>query len=96
MRLIRLATADEWMTLHRKGGLSCPEGGYIHLCTEVQASLVKESVYGPAKVLILEVEANVDDLQWEPAEGDDEAVHGLFPHLYADLPLKNIVALREF
>lgn len=71
--------------------------GFLHFSTagQVRASAAKHRA-GVADLLLVEAEAAVlgDALKWEPAAGGKRP--GLFPHLYAPLPLsavRRVVAL---
>ena len=71
--------------------------GFLHFSTAAQlrASAAKHRA-GIADLLMVEVESAAlgDRLKWEPASGGSRP--GLFPHLYADLPLaavRRVVAL---
>lgn len=65
--------------------------GFLHLSTAAQlrATAAKHRA-GEADLWMIEVEAAAlgDALRWEPAAGGSRA--GLFPHLYAALPLSAV------
>lgn len=64
--------------------------GYIHLSTETQLveTLLKHFT-GQTDLWIATVDLTVlhDDVRWEPSRGGQ-----LFPHVYAPLPLKAVIA----
>ncbi|MBR0650461.1 DUF952 domain-containing protein [Roseomonas terrae] len=65
--------------------------GFLHFSTagQVRASAAKHRA-GIADLLLVEAEAAVlgEALRWEPAAGGSRP--GLFPHLYAPLPLSTV------
>ena len=64
--------------------------GYIHLSTEQQlAETLLKHFTGQSDLWIATIDLVTlqEDLRWEPSRGDQ-----LFPHVYADLPLRAVIA----
>jgi uncharacterized protein (DUF952 family) len=64
--------------------------GFIHFSTSEQvAETAAKHFAGRSDLLLVRVEAEVlgDNLKWEVSRGG-----ALFPHLYAELPLSDVVA----
>jgi uncharacterized protein (DUF952 family) len=87
-----MVRAADWRAAEAEGAYAGSaddrRDGFLHFSTAAQlrASAAKHRA-GEADLLLVEVEAAAlgDALRWEPAAGGRRP--GLFPHLYATLPL---------
>lgn len=96
MLIYKIFRADEWAVLQRNGRTAGAPvdlaDGYIHFST---ADTVGETTVkyfaGETGLVLLAVDADkLDALKWEPARGGV-----LFPHLYRDLTLADVVWARD-
>ena len=90
----KVLTADEMATLERDGGFAGASidlaDGYIHLSTAAQLTeTVDRHFTGQTDLHVAAVDLGSfgNALRWEPSRGGQ-----LFPHLYASLPLKTVIA----
>lgn len=96
MLIYKIFRADEWAALQRdEATAGAPvdlADGYIHFSTaETVAETVAKYFSGETGLVLLAVEADgLDPLKWEPARGGM-----LFPHLYRDLTLADVVWVRD-
>lgn len=96
MLIYKIFRADEWAALqadgHTPGAPVDLADGYIHFSTaETVAETTAKYFAGETGLVVLAVEAdNLSPLKWEPARGGV-----LFPHLYRDLTLADVVWCRE-
>ncbi|WP_019956154.1 DUF952 domain-containing protein [Yoonia vestfoldensis] len=96
MLIYKIFRADEWATLQRDGATSGAPvdlaDGYIHFSTAVTvAETVAKYFAGETGLVVVGVEADhLDPLKWEPARGGV-----LFPHLYRDLTIADVVWVRD-
>lgn len=96
MLIYKIFRADEWAALQRDGATAGAPvdlaDGYIHFSTaETVAETVAKYFAGETGLVLLAVEADgLDPLKWEPARGGV-----LFPHLYRDLTLADVVWVRD-
>ncbi|MCU0944641.1 MAG: DUF952 domain-containing protein [Rubritepida sp.] len=87
-----LVRGDDWREAERRGAYhgsaDDARDGFLHFSTAAQlrASAAKHRA-GEADLWMVEAEAAAlgEALRWEPASGGSRP--GLFPHLYAPLPL---------
>ncbi len=96
MLIYKIFRADEWAALQRDGATSGAPvdlaDGYIHFSTAATlAETLTKYFAGETGLVVLAVEADgLDPLKWEPARGGV-----LFPHLYRDLTLADVVWVRD-
>ncbi|WP_322891760.1 MULTISPECIES: DUF952 domain-containing protein [unclassified Yoonia] len=96
MLIYKIFRADEWADLQRDGATAGAPvdlaDGYIHFSTAATvAETVAKYFAGETGLVLLGVEADgLDPLKWEPARGGV-----LFPHLYRDLTLADVVWVRD-
>lgn len=96
-RVYKICAAAEWAAALASGayGGSADDArdGYIHLSTAAQVGGVLDRYFKQATALVvitLETEALGAALKWEPnSKGED------FPHLYAALPAKAVLAVED-
>lgn len=93
MLIYKIFRADEWAELrdngHTKGAPIDVQDGYVHFSTSAQvAETVAKHFAGETGLCILAVESDTlgDALKWEPSRGG-----ALFPHLYRDLSVDDIL-----
>ena len=91
-------TTIEWSETARRGVFfGAPidiRDGYIHLSTagQVEETVIRHFTNcGNLIVVAIRVEGLGEALRFEPSRGGD-----LFPHLYADLKISDILWTREF
>jgi len=96
MLIYKIFRADEWAALQRDGATSGAPvdlaDGYIHFSTAatVAETLTKYFTGETGLVLLAVAVEGLDPLKWEPARGGV-----LFPHLYRDLTLADVVWTRD-
>ncbi len=93
----KILTAEQWAQFQRDGLFhGAPidlADGYIHLSTIDQlAGTLSKHFAGQDSLTIAEVDLTQfgDALKWETARND-----ALFPHLYAPLPMRAVIASRD-
>lgn len=93
MMIYKIFRADEWASLQANG--STPGApvdiadGYVHFSTAAQVRETAARHFAGEDGLVLlacDAEAIADDLRWEPSRGG-----ALFPHLYRELRLDDVV-----
>ena len=95
-----LIRGADWREAERAGAYHGSEhdrrDGFLHFSTaaQVRASAAKHR-RGEADLWLIEADAERlgDALKWEPAAGGSRP--GLFPHLYASLPLASILSVTR-
>ena len=94
MTAYKILTMAELATLERDGNFAGSAAdvadGFIHLSTEAQLPGTLDKHYGgqgDLSIAAVDLGSFGDALKWEAARGGD-----LFPHLYAPLPLKTVIA----
>jgi uncharacterized protein (DUF952 family) len=96
-RIYKICSASAWREAERQGVFrgssddACD--GFIHFSTATQvAETAMKHFYGQQDLLLVEIDADAlgDDLRWERSRNDE-----LFPHLYGELDLGAIRAVRE-
>ena len=100
--LFHIARAADWDQANRDGvyristlGKHLDEQGYIHLSFAHQVKSVADRFYrGMDDLVLLELDPGrlAASVVVEPGEGTDT----LFPHLYGDLPVDAVIAMREY
>lgn len=96
MLIYKIFRADEWAELQANGRTAGAPvdlaDGYIHFSTaETVAETTAKYFTGETGLVLLAVEADkLDPLKWEPARGGV-----LFPHLYRELTLDDVVWSRD-
>ena len=96
MRIYKILRLEEWATLRTSGrsaGASVDVlDGFVHFSAsdQVKATLNKHFRKDSELMLLAcESDAMGDCLRWEPARGGD-----MFPHLYRDLLLSDVIWTR--
>ena len=90
--VFKILRSKEWEALEQRGTFSGSEDdvrdGFIHLSTleQLQGTLAKHFA-GKAGLVLLQIPTDAlrSALKWERSRGG-----ALFPHLYADLPLRAV------
>ena len=95
--IYKIVTAAQWAEAEELGEfLGAPidlKDGYIHFSTSAQViETVEKHFHGQLDLLIVSVGSDVlgDELKWEPSRGGD-----LFPHLYSNLSLANVISVDD-
>ena len=90
----KVLTAEQWAQFQRdgmfKGAPVDLTDGYIHLSTAEQlGETLAKHFAGQQGLVVAEVDLTTldDAVKWEPSRGG-----ALFPHVYADLPMRAILA----
>ena len=93
MQIYKILRADEWATLcangQTQGAPIDVADGYVHLSTGTQVAETVSKHFGQVdglSILALDSDALGEDLKWEPSRGG-----ALFPHLYRDLRLSDVI-----
>jgi len=93
MIIYKIFRTDEWQTLRAQGRTAGAPvdlaDGYIHFSTALQAEATAAKHFAGQDGLFLiavQTDALGDALKWEVSRGDD-----LFPHLYRDLVMDDVV-----
>lgn len=96
MPIYKVLRYDEWAALQAagetKGSPADRADGFVHFSTRATlAGTLAKHFAGETGLTLLAVEADAlgDALRWEPARGG-----ALFPHLYRDLALSDILWSR--
>lgn len=97
MQIYKILRPHEWSGLQSDGQTAGAPvdiaDGYVHLSTASQLPVTLDKHFADdttVMVLTCEVTPFGDDLRWEPSRGGD-----LFPHLYRELRLADIVTSKE-
>lgn len=89
--LLHVMTEDAWAAAQCQGGVACPPGGFIHLCTAEQLEFVLARHFaGRTGLLALRLDPAGLDVRWEASEPGMAD----FPHLYGALPVRVIRAAK--
>ncbi len=91
--LLHLTTTGAWNDAQGSGVYPIPDGApFIHLCHPGQLEGVVERFYpGPhGDIVVLTVDPDGLRVVLEAVEDAD----GVFPHLYGDLPIDNVIDVR--
>lgn len=93
----KVLTADQWAQFQRDGVFTGAPvdlaDGYIHLSTAEQLDeTIAKHFAGQVGLVVAEVDLAVlgDAVKWEPSRGG-----ALFPHVYADLPMRAVLRLTS-
>lgn len=92
MLIYKIFRAEEWQAFRARGKTrGAPvdvADGYIHFSTAEQArETARKHFAQETGLVLLAIEADsLGDLRWEPSRGGD-----LFPHLYGDLDITDVV-----
>ena len=93
MLIYKIFRADEWAAMRADGEtLGAPidlADGFVHLSTPEQATVTAEKYFANVEglsVIALETDKLGDALEWEVSRGD-----ALFPHLYRELRMSDVV-----
>lgn len=96
-RAFKIFTADQWKQFEADGSFAGAPvdlaDGYIHMSTADQLNGTLEKHFaGQEGLVIAEIDLSGfgDALQWEVSRGG-----ALFPHLYAELPISSVRAVRQ-
>ena len=96
-RAFKIFTADQWQQFEADGSFAGAPvdlaDGYIHMSTSDQLDGTLEKHFaGQEGLVIAEIDLSGfgDALRWEVSRGG-----ALFPHLYAELPISSVRAVRQ-
>jgi uncharacterized protein (DUF952 family) len=96
-RIYKICSASAWREAERQGvfhgSADDLRDGFIHFSTLSQlAETARKHFFGQAGLFVIEVDADLlgDALRWEPSRNDE-----LFPHLYGQLDLGAVTAVRD-
>ena len=96
-RAFKIFTADQWQQFEADGSFAGAPvdlaDGYIHMSTADQLNGTLDKHFaGQEGLVIAEIDLSGfgDALQWEVSRGG-----ALFPHLYAELPISSVRAVRQ-
>jgi uncharacterized protein (DUF952 family) len=96
-RIYKICTASAWREAERqgvfRGSADDIRDGFIHFSTAAQlAGTARKHFLGQSGLFLIEVDAAAlgDGLRWESSRNDE-----LFPHLYGELDLGSVTAVRE-
>ena len=95
--IFHIADADEWDMAARSDHYtheSLTDEGFIHLSSRDQVVATTSRYYsGVEGLVLLEVDPSGvnDQLRWEESIGGE-----LFPHLYAPLPTRCVIAVHQW
>ena len=97
MLIYKVVTADQWAAAEQQGefrGAAIDlQDGYIHFSTATQVrETVSKHFAGQLDLVLVGIDPVKlgDDLRWEPSRGG-----ALFPHLYANLSLDDVVSVDD-
>lgn len=98
MLIFKIFRPSEWHELHvqgtTKGAPIDVADGYIHFSTAAQIAETAAKHFadaGDLMVLALEADTLGGDLKWEVSRGDQ-----MFPHLYRDMRLSDVLWARPY
>jgi len=98
MLIFKIFRPTEWHVLHAQGATDGAPidvaDGYIHFSTAAQIAETAAKHFadaGDLMVLALDSDKLGTDLKWEPSRGDQ-----LFPHLYRQMRLADVLWARSF
>ena len=96
-RIYKICPASAWREAERqgvyRGSADDLRDGFIHFSTAAQvAATASKHFLGQTGLFLIEVDAAAlgDSLRWEPSRNDE-----LFPHLYGELDLGAVTAVRD-
>jgi uncharacterized protein (DUF952 family) len=95
--IYKICSASAWREAERlgvyRGSADDVRDGFIHFSTASQlAETARKFFFGQTGLFLIEVDADVlgEALRWEPSRNDE-----LFPHLYGELDLGAVTAVRS-
>jgi uncharacterized protein (DUF952 family) len=95
--IYKISSASAWREAERqgvyRGSADDVRDGFIHFSLPSQvAETVRKHFFGRTGLFLIEVDADRlgDALRWEPSRNEE-----LFPHLYGELDLGAVVAVRD-
>ena len=95
--IYKICSASAWREAERlglyRGSADDARDGFIHFSTASQlAETARKFFFGHTGLFLIEVDADAlgEALRWEPSRNDE-----LFPHLYGDLDLGAVTAVRS-
>jgi uncharacterized protein (DUF952 family) len=96
-RIYKICPASAWREAERqgvyRGSADDARDGFIHFSAAPQVpETASKHFAGQTGLFLVEVDADAlgDALRWEPSRNDE-----LFPHLYGELDLGAVIAVRE-
>jgi uncharacterized protein (DUF952 family) len=96
-RIYKICPVSAWREAERqgvyRGSADDARDGFIHFSTASQvAETARKHFFGQTGLLLIEVDADAlgESLRWERSRNDD-----LFPHLYSELDLGAVIAVRD-
>jgi uncharacterized protein (DUF952 family) len=96
-RIYKICSASAWREAERsgvyRGSADDLRDGFIHFSTAAQvAETAHKHFFGQTALFLVEVDGDVlgDALRWERSRNDE-----LFPHLYGELDLGAVIAVRD-
>jgi uncharacterized protein (DUF952 family) len=96
-RIYKICSASAWREAERqgvyRGSADDIRDGFIHFSSASQvAETAKKHFFGQTGLFLIEVDVDAlgDALRWEASRNDE-----LFPHLYGELDLGAVTAVRE-
>ncbi len=90
--LLHVTSEVGWAEAWAQGGIVCPPGGFIHLCTAEQLSFVlRRHFAGRSGLVVLRLDGDGLDVRWETSEPGMPP----FPHLYGVLPVAAVRSLER-
>jgi uncharacterized protein (DUF952 family) len=96
-RIYKICSASAWREAERqgvyRGSADDIRDGFIHFSSASQlAETAKKHFFGQTGLFLIEVDADAlgDALRWEASRNDE-----LFPHLYGELDLGAVTAVRD-
>jgi uncharacterized protein (DUF952 family) len=95
--IYKICSASAWREAERqgvyRGSADDARDGFIHFSTASQlAETARKHFFGQTALFLIEVDAGAlgDELRWERSRNDE-----LFPHLYGELDLGAVTAVRD-
>ncbi|HKH00346.1 MAG TPA: DUF952 domain-containing protein [Bradyrhizobium sp.] len=96
-RIFKICSASAWRDAERqgvyRGSADDVRDGFIHFSTLSQlAETARKHFFGQTGLFVIEVDADAlgEALRWEPSRNDE-----LFPHLYGELDMGAVNAVRD-
>ena len=95
--IYKICPASAWREAERqgvyRGSADDLRDGYIHFSTAPQVpETARKHFFGQTALFLVEIDGDVlgDALRWERSRNDE-----LFPHLYGELDLGAVIAVRD-
>jgi uncharacterized protein (DUF952 family) len=96
-RIYKICPASAWREAERegvyRGSADDSRDGFIHFSTGSQlGETARKHFFGQSGLMLIEVDADAlgEALRWEPSRNGE-----LFPHLYDELDMRLVTAVRE-